>query len=133
MVSYLFFCQLFYTYIIEWIKSKVILETCLLTKVIFWFVLNNLKSHVQWNRRRNQQRGIGGTANLQIYDWSCKGTCPLAMEESLEFSRKLCDQHHRWILVPQEHILYEVPDRQLQILSATNIDYTQSHLFETYT
>jgi len=55
------------------------------------------------------------------------------MEESLEFSRKLCDQHHRWILVPQEHILYEVPDQQLQILSATNIDYTQSHLFETYT
>jgi hypothetical protein len=54
------------------------------------------------------------------------------MEESLEFSQKLCGQHHRWFLVPQEHILYEVLDLQLQILSATNIDYHESQLFKTY-
>lgn len=43
------------------------------------------------------------------------------MEESLEFSQKLCGQHHRWILLPREYILYEVPDLHLQILSANHI------------
>jgi len=40
------------------------------------------------------------------------------MEESLEFSQKLCGQHHRWTQVPQEHTLYEVPDLDLRILTA---------------
>lgn len=43
------------------------------------------------------------------------------MEESLEFSQKLCGQHHRWTQVPLEHILYEVPDLHMRTLTANYI------------
>lgn len=49
------------------------------------------------------------------------------MEESLGFSQKLCGQHHRLTQVPLEHILYEVPDLQMRILTA---NYIYGHRLE---